>query len=234
MVRTFDIPFRKALITSIPVMTGYLFLGFGFGVLLRQAGYGVWWALVMSITMYAGAMQYLAIELITGGAGLVTVALTTLMVNARHLFYGISLVEKYRDAGWRKPFLAFTLTDETYSLITRIPARVNGKSQRNFFLLLSVMNHCYWITGCVLGDAVGDSLPFNTQGIDFVLTALFLTIVTDQWLQSKRGHVPATIGAGSALVCLAIFGPDNFLIPTMIVILVGLLAGRRGLEVVHG
>lgn len=223
---------RRAFIASIPVMTGYVFLGIGFGILLQNAGLGVGWALAMSLGIYSGATQFVAIPLLATGASFATVALTAFMVGSRHLFYGLSLIDKYRSARWRKPYLVYALTDETYSLVTQDPEGLDGKDKLNYYFLLTLFNQSYWVAGSVIGALVGDVLPFNTEGIDFALTALFLTIVTDQWLKVPhgRGHVPALIGFATSVVCLAIFGPDNFLIPTMLIILVALLLGKNTLE----
>ena len=164
---------RTAFLDTVPVMTGYLFLGFGFGIALEQAGYGLVWAGAMSLFIYAGSMQYVAIGLLTGGAGLLTAALTTFLVNARHLFYGISMVDAYKGAGTKKPYLIFALTDETYSLVSHIPQGVN---RHGYCLLVSALDQIYWVAGSVLGSIAGSLLPVNLEGIDFVLTALFVTI----------------------------------------------------------
>lgn len=217
---------KTAFLDTISVMTGYMVLGFGFGVLLAAAGYGPIWALFMSITIYAGAMQYVGVTLLASGASLLTCAITTLMVNARHLFYGISLVDKYRGMGKVKPYLMFALTDETYSLVCSQPPEATKENLRSYYFWVSFLNQCYWITGSVLGGIAGTALPFNSEGIDFVLTALFITIVTEQWLTSKS-HVPVLIGFGSTILSLLIFGSENLLIPAMVMIAAGLLIWRQ-------
>ena len=212
--------FHRAFLDTVPVMTGYLFLGFGFGLLMQQKGFGVVWSGTMSLFIYAGSMQYVAVELLTGGAGLVTAALTTLMVNARHLFYGISMVDAYRDAGKKKPYLIFALTDETYSLVA-------GKDRPlSYCLTVSALNQSYWVAGTVLGALAGSLIPVALPGIEFVLTALFVTIFTEQWLTS-RDHMPALLGVGATAVCLLIFGKEVFLIPSMALIAGGLTLMRR-------
>lgn len=217
---------RTAFIATIPVLTGYLALGFGFGILLTAAGYGVIWALVMSITMYAGSMQYMAVSLLSSGANLITVAITTLMVQARHLFYGISMIDRYRGIGKIKPYLMFAMTDETYSLVSSNPPEGAKENLKLYYFCVSIMNHCYWITGCVLGSVVGTLFPFRSDGIEFVLTALFLTIFTEQWLSSKD-HRPALIGIGASVLCLILIGSQDFLIPAMLMIVSLLLAIRK-------
>lgn len=212
---------KTALRDTLPVMTGYVFLGFGFGILMSQSGYGVLWSVAMSLFIYAGSMQYVAVPLLTGGASLLTVALTTLVVNARHLFYGISMVDSYKGTGKVKPYLIFALTDETYSLVsqTQIPDDIDRK---NYCFLVSVFDHIYWVGGTLLGALAGALLPVNLEGIEFVLTALFVTIFVEQWLSCKD-HRPAIIGAGTTLLCLFLFGKDVFLIPSMIFITVLLI-----------
>lgn len=224
---------RTAFLDTVPVMTGYLFLGFGFGILLNESGYGVLWSLAMSGFIYAGSMQYVAVSLMTGGASLLLTALTTLMVNARHLFYGISMVDAYKGAGRKKPYLIFALTDETYSLVSQnqVP---EGISRHGYCFLVSLFDQIYWVAGSVLGSLVGSLIPLNYEGIDFVLTALFVTIFVEQWLSTKN-HLPAIIGVVSTVVCLLIFGKDIFLIPSMVLIAVLLTTLRKtGKEARHG
>lgn len=217
---------KKAFISSIPVLTGYVVLGMGFGIILKTNGYSVLWALAMSVFIYAGSMQYVGIGLITSGAGLLTVALTTLAVNARHLFYGISMVDRYRGAGASKPYIIFGLTDETYSLVCGELPDIAEKDRYKYYFYVSIMNQCYWVTGSVLGSLIGSVLKFNSEGIDFALTALFITVMTDQWLKTKN-HVSAIIGVVSSVVSLLVFGTDSFLIPAMIMITIMLLGLRK-------
>lgn len=207
---------KQAFITSIPVMAGYLVLSIGFGILMRNAGYGVLWTAAMSIFIYAGSMQYVGVGLLTSGASVITTALTTFMVNARHLFYSISMVDTYRDAGPCKPYLIFALTDETYSLLCdgTVP---DGCDPNLYRLLVSLFDHCYWVTGSVLGSLLGAVLPFPTTGIEFSMTALFIAAFTEQWLTTKD-HVPAATGLVCTLLCLLFFGPERFLIPAMLLI----------------
>lgn len=222
---------KSAFLATVPVLTGYLVLGFGFGIVLKANGFGVILALVMSLAIYAGSMQYVAIGLLTGGASLITAALTTLMVNARHLFYGVSMLDKYRGTGKRKPYLIFALTDETYSLVCRDDPNIPEERRGDYALAVSVLNHIYWVTGSVLGAVAGSLLTFNSEGIDFALTALFLTVFLEQWLSTEK-HAPALIGVGVSVLCLVIFGSESFLIPTMLVIAL-LLSLYRGEEAHH-
>ena len=212
---------------TLPVMSGYIVLGFGFGMLLEDSGYGLPWALAMSVFIYAGSMQYVAIGLMTGGASLITTALTTLMVNIRHLFYGVSMLEKYQNTGKAKPYLIFALTDETYSLVCGELPGLAPEDRTSYELLVSLLNHLYWIVGSIAGAVAGSLIRFNSQGIDFALTALFLTVFTDQWLSAKT-HTPALIGVGVSVGSLLLFGADSFLIPAMLVIGVLLCFYKEG------
>jgi len=207
---------RQAFLDTLPVMTGYVFLGFGFGILLNENGYDLLWSLAMSGFIYAGSMQYVAVSLMTGGAGLLSTALTTLMVNARHLFYGISMVDAYRGAGRKKPYLIFALTDETYSLVSQ-KQPPEGLTRHGYCFLVSLFDQIYWVAGSALGSLAGSLIPINYEGIDFVLTALFVTIFTDQWLSTKN-HIPALVGLGATGLCLILFGAEIFLIPSMALI----------------
>ena len=203
------------------MLSGYLVLGMGFGVLMQSKGYGFLLALAMSIFIYAGSMQYLAIDLLSGGASLITAALTTLMVNARHLFYGISMVDRYKNAK-KKPYIIFALTDETYSLVCSVNEE-NEEKRNRYYFLVSLFNQIYWVVGSALGVLLGEVIPFSTEGIDFALTALFVTVFVEQW-KSTKDHIPAMIGVISSVICLALFGAKDFLIPAMILITLMLLA----------
>lgn len=220
---------NHAFITSLPVMAGYVVLGMGFGILLSAKGYSFWWAILMSVTIYAGSMQYVGVNLLASGASIISTALMTLMVNARHLFYGISMIESYRDMGWRKWYVIFALTDETYSLVCANPELPGEVDRKNFIFLLSLMNQCYWIFGSFLGALLGSAISFNSEGVDFSMTALFVCIFVEQWEKTKN-HLSAILGLIVSLVCLMIFGADRFLIPSMIGISIGLFLLRNKLE----
>ena len=207
---------KYAFMQTLPIMAGYLVLGMGFGILLYDHGYSVLWAILMSITIYAGSMQYVAIDLISSGASVLTTLLMTLMVNARHLFYGISMVVKYKDRKPYKPYLIYGLTDETYSLVcdAHIP---EGMDINKYYFLVSLFDQCYWVIGSVLGSLIGSAFSFDTTGVDFSMTALFVVIFVEQW-ESADNHIPASIGILVSVICLIVFGADSFLIPTMIII----------------
>lgn len=223
---------KAVFLDTIPVLTGYLFLGMGFGILLSENGYGVLWALAMSIFVFAGSGQYLAVSLLANSAGLLSAAFATLLVNARHLFYGISLLEKYKGAGKKKPYMIFALTDETYSLVTQNEPP-EGMSRHSYCFAVSMLDHIYWIIGCTLGALAGQFIPINYEGIEFVLTALFVTMFVDRWLTNKD-HFPAVVGVCATLVSLLIFGSEIFLIPAMVLIsLLLILSPKTGRRDVH-
>lgn len=223
---------RAAFPDTIPVLTGYLFLGAGFGILLAESGYGVLLAAVMALLIFAGSGQYLLVGMLASGASLASAAVATLLVNARHLFYGISLVDAYKHTGKRKLYMIFGLTDETYSLVTQAKLP-EGVDRADYCFWVTLLNHCYWIAGCVLGAVIGTVVPIDFSGVSFVLTALFVTIFVEQRLSSKD-HGPALIGVVCTAVSLLIFGSDIFLIPAMAAI-AGILILRRnaGKEASH-
>ena len=220
---------RRTFLDTVPVLTGYLFLGAGFGILLSESGYNALWAFGMGLFILAGSGQYLAVSLMASGASYLWAAVATLLVNARHLFYGISLLEDYKDAGKRKPYMIFALTDETYTLVTQ-NSPPEGMDKHTYCFLVSLFDHIYWICGCTIGALMGTYIPISFEGVEFVLTALFVTMFVEQWVTHKN-HIPALIGAGATAVCLVLFGSEIFLIPSMalIAILLSVLkkTGRR-------
>lgn len=219
---------RHAFISSLPVMAGYVVLGMGFGILLYDKGYSFWWAVTMSVVVYAGSMQYVGVELLAGKASLLSAALMTVMVNARHIFYGISMVEKYRDTKPFKPYLIYALSDETYSLVCD-PKLPDGVERKWYYFLVSLMNQSYWVLGSFLGGLLGSALPFDTAGIDFAMTALFAVIFVEQW-EKAESHIPAVWGVCISVACLLLFGPSNFLIPSMAGIPIGLFLFKNKIQ----
>ena len=219
---------RKAFLKSLPVLGGYLILGMGFGILAGRAGYGILWVLAMSLLMFAGSMQFVGIGLLQGGASVLITALTTVMVNARHLFYSISMLRHYKDAGRFRPYLIFSLTDETYSLLCdgKTP---EGTDPDRFRFFVSLFNHAYWVLGSVLGSLAGGVLPVSAAGIEFSMAALFISSFTEHWI-TEKDHIPALIGLLGTLLCLIVFGAGRFLIPSMLLItaLLTLFRSRTG------
>ncbi len=218
---------KPAFIATIPVMAGYIVLGFGFGIILKAHNFSAVLAVIMSLFIYAGSMQYAAIGLFTGGASLITAFFTTLMVNARHLFYGVSMLEKYKNTGLKKPYLIFALTDETYSLVCAENNNIKSEQKNSYYFWVSFLNHCYWVGGTLLGAVAGSLISFNSEGIDFALTALFLTVFIEQWLSCKN-HIPAVMGVLVSVICLIIFTKQSFLVPAMLVITLLLILTNKG------
>ena len=215
---------------TVPVLMGYLSIGIVFGWMLSAAGFHPIWSAVMSLTIYAGSGQYLGVELLAKAAPLADAAFLTLILNFRHLVYGLSMLEKFRGMGWRKLYMIFSLTDETYALLAGTVAP-EGVDEKDFYFSIALLDHLYWIAGSVIGAAAGALITVNTEGIDFAMTALFLVIAVEQW-QSNERHAPVFLGAAGTLACLLLFGPDNgrFLIPALLILVAGLLLLRPWLE----
>lgn len=213
---------------SVPVMLGYAFLGIAFGLMLQNAGYHFIWAFAISLFVYSGSMQFVLVTLLSGGAGLIYTAVMTFFINGRHIFYGISLLERYKSMGKACPYMIFSLTDETYSLLcrTKVPSDLNEKSVTFW---ISFLDHCYWIAGSVIGALAGQFITFNSTGIDFSMTALFTAIVVEQWQESKS-HIPAVTGFLASLFFLMILGPDKFILPSLALAVVILLAAGNRLD----
>lgn len=201
---------------SLPVMFGYLFLGTAFGLLLERAGYHFLWALAASIFVYAGSLQFVMVSFFTAGTPMLTVLVMSLLINSRHIFYGLSFIERFRGCGkLRYPYLIFSLTDETYSVLcaAKIPKDLK---ERDVLFWIALLDQIYWIAGSLLGGLAGQLLAFDTKGIDFAMTALFTVIFVEQWLEAKS-HIPAVTGLVSAAVFLLLLGADGFLLPSLLV-----------------
>lgn len=219
---------KRAFPYTIPVLTGYLFIGIAFGVMFAEKGYSWLWAVLMSTLVYAGSGQYLAVNFFVPGVSVLQVMFLTLMVNIRHIFYGISLLEKFNKIGKKRWYMIFALTDETYSLLctTTVPKDVD---EEKFLLSISILDQLYWIAGSAIGALMGTLLPINSKGIDFAMTALFVVIFIEQWLQRKN-RIPAVIGVGISFLTLQLFGADNFVLPSMLMIIAVLFIGRKKLD----
>lgn len=215
---------KAALPHTIPVFTGFTFLGVAYGILMSSRGYGAGWTILMSALAFAGSAQYVAVTFLTSAFNPLYALLMTLMINARHLFYGISMLGQYRGAGRLKPYLVFGLCDETFSIVWSAQPP-EGVNRSLFYFFITLLDHIYWVAGSALGAALGSVISFSTKGLDFVLTALFVVIFVGQW-KSQRDHKPAVIGVLCSVACLAFFGPANFVIPSMAAILAALTAIR--------
>ena len=220
--------FKRAFPYTIPVLTGYLFIGTAFGVMYAEKGYSFLWAMLMSIMVYAGSGQYLAVNFFVPGVSFLQAIFLTFMVNVRHVFYGISLVERFNRFGKSRWYMIFALTDETYSLLctTKVPEDVD---EEKFLLAISLMNHSYWTLGSVIGAIAGSVLPISSEGIDFAMTALFIVIFIEQWMD-KKNRIPEIIGVLIAIVSLLIFGANSFVLPAMLCIIFVLLVARKKLD----
>ena len=215
---------------TVPVLMGYLSIGIVFGWMLSAAGFHPIWSAVMSVSIYAGSGQYLGVQLLADAAPLADAAFLTLILNFRHLVYGLSMLEKFQGMGWRKLYMIFSLTDETYALLAGVEAP-EGVNEKDFYFSIALLDHLYWIAGSVIGAVAGALITINTEGIDFAMTALFLVIAVEQWQSSQR-HSPVFLGALGTLACLLVFGPENgrFLIPALVILVGGLLLMRTRLE----
>ena len=224
--------FRAAFPYTIPVMTGYFFLGMAFGICMSVAGFSVWLSLLISIVVFAGSLEFLGVSILLAPFAPLQTLIMSIMVQARHLFYGIALLEKYKGLGWKKFYLMFGMTDETFSLncATDVPAHID---RGWFYFFITALNHAYWLIATVVGAVLGNLLPFNSEGLDFVMTSMFVVILLEQWLKDKH-HTSAWIGLFASIGCLILFGPDNFLIPTMVCILAALTILRKPIEAKAG
>lgn len=215
---------KNAFKESIPVMMGYLVLGIAFGMLLTAKGFPIYYALIMSCFIYAGSMQFVTIGLLTNQVSLISTFTMTLMVNARHLTYGLVMLKKFENFGKLKPYMIFSLTDETFSLLVN-----NDCSNKYHSFFISFFDQCYWIVGSMIGATIGSWITFNTQGLEFSMTALFIVIVINQ-IKSNSGHLATLIGFAISIVCLIIFGSDNFIIFAMILIMLVLIIMKSRLD----
>ncbi|HML37253.1 MAG TPA: AzlC family ABC transporter permease [Bacillota bacterium] len=219
---------KAAFPVTIPVLLGYVSTGIAFGLLFENAGYNFIWTFFTSLTVYAGAMQFVAISFFYGGIGLIQVAIMTLVVNFRHIFYGLSFLDRFEGMGPKKWYMMFALTDETYSLLCggKVP---EGVDEKKFLFSVAFMNQCYWIIGGVIGSLAGSLLTFDTTGMDFAMTALFIVIFIEQW-KSYASHIPALIGLAGTVAVLLALGPDNLIIPSMILIVAAFMLARKQIE----
>lgn len=222
---TYKSAFKAAFPHTLPVMTGYLFIGIAFGVMFADKGYNFLWAGLMSLLVYAGSGQYLAVNFFDPSVSLLQVVFLTFMVNVRHIFYGLSLLDKFKVSGKKKPYMIFSLTDETYSLffLTKTPENID---EGKFLFALSILDQSYWVIGSMIGGIAGTLIPFDSTGIDFAMTALFIVIFVEQWLE-KKNRFPAIAGVVASVISLLFFGKDSFILPSMIIIMIVLLSSHR-------
>ena len=202
---------------TIPIFAGFWFLGLTYGIYMNVSGFSFWYPMLMSLTIFAGSIEFVTVNLLLGSFNPIQALAVTLMINARHLFYGISMLDRYRRTGWKKPYLIFGMCDESFSIncSAQIP---EGVDRGWFMFFVTLFNHLYWFTGSTLGGIFGSFLSFNTKGLDFVMTAMFVVIFLENWLNEQE-HTSSLLGLGISLICLLAFGAERFLIPAMLGIL---------------
>ena len=213
---------------TIPIFAGFWFLGMTYGIYMNVSGFSFWYPMIMSLVIFAGSIEFVAVNMLLGAFNPLQALAMTLMINARHLFYGISMLDKFRGMGWKKIYLIFGMCDETFSI--NYTAEIPSDVDRGWFMFfVTLLNHFYWFSGATLGGIFGGLINFNTEGLDFVVTAMFVVIFLEQWLKEKN-YTSALAGLGISLLCLAAFGEENFIIPSMAGILIFLSILRRPLE----
>lgn len=223
--------FRAAFPHTIPIFAGFWFLGMTYGIYMNVSGFSFWYPMLMSLTIFAGSMEFVTVNFLLGAFDPLQAFAMTLMINARHLFYGISMLDKYRGTGWKKIYLIFGMCDESFSI--NYTAEIPEDVERGWFLFfVTFLNHFYWVFGATLGGIFGSLIHFNTEGLDFVMTAMFVVIFLEQWLKEKN-HTSAIAGTALSLICLLAFGADDFIIPAMLAILAALTLLRPRLDEDH-
>ncbi len=218
--------FRAAFPYTLPILAGFLFLGMSYGIYMHTSGFPFWYPMLMSIVIFAGSIEFVAVNLLLGAFDPIQALTVTLVLNARHLFYGVSMLEAYRGLGWKSGYLIFGLCDETFSINCAVTPP-EGVDRGWFYFFVTLLNQSYWVLGATLGGIFGTFLTFNTEGLDFVMTALFAVILLEHLLTAKD-QTSAWIGLGLGALALVAFGPDSFMIPAMVLILGALLLmGRK-------
>ena len=224
--------FLAALPQTMPILAGFLFLGFSYGFYMRSMGFSFLYPMLMALTIFGGSLEFVAVSLLMGSFAPLQTLLITLMIQARHLFYGISMLEKYKGTGWKKGYLIFGMCDESFSI--NYSAKIPENADAGWFMFfVTLLNQFYWVSGAALGGIFGAYIPINPEGLEFVMTALFVVIFLEQWLKEKK-HYTALIGLIASLLCLLGFGAESFLLPTMICILAGLTFFKKPIEKAGG
>lgn len=220
--------FKAALPHTIPIFAGFWFLGMTYGIYMNVSGFSFWYPMLMSLTIFAGSVEFVAVNMLLGAFNPVQALAMTLMINARHLFYGISMLDKYKETGWKKFYLIFGMCDESFSI--NYTAEIPGDVDKGWFMFfVNLLNHCYWFFGATLGGIFGSLIRFNTEGLGFVMTAMFVVIFMEQWLKDKS-HASAVLGLCLSGLCLVLFGAEHFIIPAMLAILGALTFLRKPME----
>lgn len=213
---------------TIPIFAGFWFLGLAYGIYMNVSGFSFVYPMIMSILIFGGSLEFLAVEMLLSPYAPVQALIMALLVQARHLFYGLSMLEKYKNTGWKKVYLIFGMCDESFSI--NYTADIPENVDRGWFMFfVTLLNHFYWISGSTLGGLLGSLITFDTGGLSFVVTAMFVVIFLEQWLKEKH-HFSAYLGLGVSAFCLALFGADSFMVPTMLLIVALLASFRKPLE----
>lgn len=220
--------FQAAFPYTIPIFAGFWFLGMTYGIYMNVSGFSFWYPMLMSLTIFAGSIEFITVNMLLGAFNPLQALALALMINARHLFYGISMLDKYKGTGWKKLYLIFGMCDESFSI--NYTAEIPPDVDRGWFMFfVTLLNQIYWVSGATLGGLFGSLIPFNTEGLEFVLTAMFVVIFLDQWLKEEN-HTSAILGLALSLLCLLAFGADGFIIPSMVAILAVLTLLRKPIE----
>lgn len=220
--------FLAAFPHTVPIFAGYCFLGMTYGIYMNVSGFGFWYPMLMSMTIYTGSMEFVTVSLLQGAFHPLQAFAMSVMIGARHLFYGVSMLERFRGTGWKKFFLIYTMSDETFSVShsAQIP---EGVDKGWFLFFITMLDYCYWVFGATLGGICGPMIGFRTEGLEFVMTAMFVVIFLEQW-QKEKNHTSAVLGLGAAVLCRIVFGAEQFMIPSMLLILAVLTLTRRPQE----
>ena len=205
---------KNAFLKSIPIMCSYIFVSMAYGLMMENAGFGWYYLLFVSLTVYTGAFQFVLITFLSSGASIVTIALTAFLMNSRQTFYSLTFLKDFQKMGRRKLYMIHTMTDETYAVNCTLD--LPEKEKEDTMFLVAFFSRCYWMAGAVLGGVIGQLLPFDMEGIDFCMTALFVIIFIDQW-EKTRKHIPAMTGLGIGILCLVIFGQKSFMLPALLI-----------------
>lgn len=220
--------FKAAFPYTLPIFAGFWFLSLAYGIYMNTSGFSFVYPMCMSLLIFGGSLEFIAVEMLLSPFAPVSVIIMTLLIQARHIFYGISMLDKYKGFGWKKFYIIFGMCDESFSInyTAKIPEDVD---KGWFMFFVTLLNHFYWFSGSTIGGLVGSLLKFDTEGISFVMTAMFVVIFLEQWLKEKH-HISAYIGFGASIISLFIFGPDSFLVPTMILIIAALTLLKKPIE----
>ncbi|WP_066456980.1 AzlC family ABC transporter permease [Anaerotruncus rubiinfantis] len=217
---------------TIPIFAGFWFLGMTYGIYMNVSGFSFWYPMLMSLTIFGGSLEFVAVAMLLSPFAPVQTLIMALMIQARHLFYGISMLEKFKGTGWKKPYLIFGMCDESFSI--NYSAEIPEDVDKGWFMFfVTLLNQFYWFSGSTIGGLLGSLITFNTEGLDFVMTAMFVVIFLEQWLKEKK-HYTALVGVLASAACLLLFGADSFMLPTMACILCFLTVLRKPVEKAGG